>query len=98
MLLEMYTRKRPTDNMFSEEMSLREWVSEAIQKCELSEIVAPGLLLREDGAKEQCVPSIFDLAMKCLAFSPDERISMMQVVTALQKIKANLVGKYVSQY
>ncbi|KAL3638683.1 hypothetical protein CASFOL_016590 [Castilleja foliolosa] len=69
MLLEMFTRKRPTDDMFSTEMSLKEWVRE---NGATEVIVAPGLLLsREDqhfSAHEQCVSSVFDLAMKCLAF------------------------------
>lgn len=32
MLLEMFTRKKPRDDMFSGEMSLKEWVGEAMQE------------------------------------------------------------------
>ncbi|GFP81428.1 probable LRR receptor-like serine/threonine-protein kinase at3g47570 [Phtheirospermum japonicum] len=91
MLLEMFTRKRPTDDMFSADMSLKEWVAEN----SVSEVVAPGLLSREDqhfSAHELCVSSVFDLAMKCLAFSPDERINMIQVVAALHKVRSNLIA------
>ncbi|XP_057785108.1 putative receptor-like protein kinase At3g47110 [Salvia miltiorrhiza] len=90
LLLEMFTCKRPTDDMFNGEMSLKEWVKNALQENAISGIVAAGLLSREDpqfSAKLECVESIFELAMKCLAFSPEERINMMQVVAALHKIK-----------
>ncbi|XP_047977661.1 LRR receptor-like serine/threonine-protein kinase EFR isoform X2 [Salvia hispanica] len=91
LLLEIFTSTKPTDDMFSVEMGLKEWVNNALQENGISEVVAPGLLSREDrhfSAKEQCVVSIFDLAMKCLAFSAEERINMMQVAAALQKFKA----------
>ncbi|KAL8482021.1 hypothetical protein ACS0TY_028251 [Phlomoides rotata] len=95
LLLEMFTRKKPTDDMFSGEMSLKEWVEGALQENAGSEIVAPGLLSSEDqhiSAKEECVSSVFDMAMKCLAFSPDERIDMIQVVAALRKIKIKVTA------
>ncbi|KAG8378392.1 hypothetical protein BUALT_Bualt08G0132700 [Buddleja alternifolia] len=96
LLLEMFTMKKPTDDMFSEEMSLKDWVSGAIlQENSIDEVVAPGLLTRDDqhfSAKEQCVSSVFGLAMECLAFSPDERINTIQIVAALQKINATVIA------
>ncbi|KAL3638684.1 hypothetical protein CASFOL_016591 [Castilleja foliolosa] len=92
MLLEMFTRKRPTGDMFSGEMSIKEWVRE---NGAIEVIVAPGLLSREDqhfSEHEQCVSSVFDLAMKCLAFLPDERIDMIQVVATLHKVKSKLIA------
>ncbi|KAL6550447.1 hypothetical protein OROMI_020935 [Orobanche minor] len=81
MLLEMFTRKRPTDDVFGGEMSLKEWVIEALKHNAAIEIAAPALLSRGDrhfAAKEQCMSSIFELAVKCLAFSPNERINKHQ--------------------
>ncbi|KAH6767779.1 hypothetical protein C2S52_018762 [Perilla frutescens var. hirtella] len=95
MVLEIFTGKKPTDDMFSGEMSLKEWVSEALQENAATEIVALTLLSREDhhfSAKEQCVSSIFNLAMKCLAVLPEERINMIEAVAALQKIKTTVVA------
>ncbi|KAK6116634.1 hypothetical protein DH2020_049633 [Rehmannia glutinosa] len=95
LLLEMFTGKKPTDDMFNEEMGLKDCVHEALQENAVSEIVAPGLLAREDqyfSAKEECVSSIFSLGMKCLVISCDERINMMQTVAALQRIKAKVVA------
>ncbi|GFP81314.1 probable LRR receptor-like serine/threonine-protein kinase at3g47570 [Phtheirospermum japonicum] len=93
LLLEIFTRKKPTDDMFSEEMSLKDWVHKALQENAVSEVVAPDLLAREDKqfyAKEECVSSIFSLAMRCLVVSP-ERINMIETAAALQRIKANVV-------
>ncbi|KAG8378343.1 hypothetical protein BUALT_Bualt08G0127500 [Buddleja alternifolia] len=96
LLLEMFTRKKPTDDMFSEEMSLKDWVSEALlQQNAVNEIVTPGLLTREDqhfSSKEKCVSSVFRLAMECLAFSPEERINTIEIVAALQKIKSRFLA------
>lgn len=95
MLLEMFTSKKPTDDMFSEEMSLKEWVNKALQEDAVSEIMAIDLLSREDDhfpAKEKCVSSILELAMKCLAYSADERLNMKQTVATLRTIKSRIVA------
>ncbi|XP_073036576.1 uncharacterized protein [Primulina eburnea] len=94
-LLELFTSKKPTNDMFTEEMSLKDWVSEALQENIVTEIAAAGLLVQEDrhfSAKEQCVSSIFDLAMKCLAISPQERINMIETVVILKKIKSSFLA------
>ncbi|GER35774.1 leucine-rich repeat protein kinase family protein [Striga asiatica] len=67
LLLEIFTRKKPTDNMFCEDMSLKEWVHEALRDNAATEVVGLDLLTREDEyfhAKEECVSSVFSLAMK----------------------------------
>ncbi|XP_073035633.1 putative receptor-like protein kinase At3g47110 [Primulina eburnea] len=94
-LLELFTSKKPTDDMFTEEMSLKDWVSETLQENIVTEIAAASLLNQEDrhfSAKEQCVSSIFDLAMKCLAISPQERINMIETVVRLKKIKSSFLA------
>ncbi|KAK6114756.1 hypothetical protein DH2020_007025 [Rehmannia glutinosa] len=95
LLLEIFTKKKPTNDMFNEEMSLKDWVHEALQENNVTEIVAPDLLVREDQhlcAKEECVSSVFSLAMECLALLPEERTNMIQIVAALQRIKAKVVA------
>ncbi|XP_047952438.1 putative receptor-like protein kinase At3g47110 [Salvia hispanica] len=91
MLLEMFTGKKPTDDLFGEEMSLKVWASEAIEQTAAIEMVQTTLLSSEDqhySAKEECVLSTLELAMKCLAISADERINMIEAATALHKIHA----------
>ncbi|KAK6130556.1 hypothetical protein DH2020_035702 [Rehmannia glutinosa] len=93
LLLEIFTRKKPTNDMFSEEMSLKDWVHEALQENSVTEIVAPDLLAREDQhlrTKEECVSSIFSLAVKCLALLPEERTNMIQIVALSKGLKPKL--------
>ncbi|XP_042035969.1 leucine-rich repeat receptor protein kinase EMS1-like isoform X2 [Salvia splendens] len=92
MLLEMFTGKKPTDDMFDGEMRLKEWESESLQ--EKSVPISPTLLSSEDRdfcAKEQCVLSIYELAMKCLATTPHERINMIEAANTLHMINATMV-------
>ncbi|XP_047961824.1 probable LRR receptor-like serine/threonine-protein kinase At3g47570 [Salvia hispanica] len=95
LLLEMFTGKRPTDDIFGEERSLKWWVSEAIEKNTATELVAPALLSCEDqhySPKVKCMISVFELAMKCLADSADERINLIEAATALHMIYATIVA------
>lgn len=85
----MFTSKKPTDDMFNDTMNIKEWVENALQENAIREIVASGLISIEDGHSFQCVTSIFELAIKCLAFSCEKRTNMKHVVVALQKIKAD---------
>ncbi|KAL2538621.1 putative receptor-like protein kinase [Forsythia ovata] len=111
MLLEMYTRKKPTDAMFGEKMSLKSWVSQSLDENKIIEVVDAKLLRREDtnfSGKEQCVLSILALAMECLINSPMERISTREVVARLEKIKMTFLrttkdakdgnGKQINEY
>ncbi|KAL2538729.1 putative receptor-like protein kinase [Forsythia ovata] len=93
-LLEMYARKKLTDALFGEKMSLKSWVSQSLDENKIIEVVDANLLRREDNnfsAKEQCVLSILALAMECLINSPMERISTREVVARLEKIKTTFL-------
>ncbi|CAA0827777.1 Probable LRR receptor-like serine/threonine-protein kinase [Striga hermonthica] len=97
LLLEMFTGRRPTDEIFGEEMSLREWVSRALMHGNLSsEVLSPSLLSVDDPifpVHEQCVSSVFELALKCSTASVAGRIDMVQVVAALHNIRAKLTTR-----
>ncbi|CAI9759095.1 unnamed protein product [Fraxinus pennsylvanica] len=96
LLLEMYTRKKPTDAMFGEEMILKSWVSHSLAENTITEVVDNNLLGKEDenfSRKEQCVSSILALAIECLHNIPRERINMREVVTRLRKIKATFLAR-----
>ncbi|XP_073043655.1 uncharacterized protein [Primulina eburnea] len=89
-LLETFTRKKPTDEMFNEETSLKDWVNISLQKNTILEVVDISLLKPEDqdfSAREQCVSSVLGLAMSCLAISPSARIGIREVSTRLEQIR-----------
>ncbi|KAJ0081662.1 hypothetical protein Patl1_11947 [Pistacia atlantica] len=89
MLMETFTRKKPTDEIFTEEINLRRWVGESLCNTEM-QVVDTNLLRRDDehfSSKEECVSSILSLAMECTRESPTERISIREVATRLIKIR-----------
>ena len=105
-LLEVFTRKKPTDPMFVGELSLRRWVSQAFPH-ELSNVVDSSIL--QDGIEDESKPpenfsilninliSIIELALLCSSVVPEERMPMKDVVVKLNKIKSNYnsqLGKY----
>ncbi|XP_042033012.1 receptor kinase-like protein Xa21 isoform X2 [Salvia splendens] len=101
MLLEMFTRKKPTDDMFGGEMSLKEWVGEALQANDINQVLAPALLPEQDrnfDMKMNWLTSVFELAMKCLAISPSERINMIEAAATLKKIKAKIETRVTRRY
>ncbi|KAJ1284909.1 hypothetical protein BS78_03G241500 [Paspalum vaginatum] len=101
-LLEILTRKRPTDPMFVSELSLRQWVSQAFPH-ELSNVVDSSILQDEfnngiDDASRTpedfsvtntYLASVIELALLCSRVAPEERIPMNDVVVKLNRIKSN---------
>lgn len=83
-LLEIFTKKKPTDDMFEGGLNLKDWVMESIEKKTVMEVVDRSLNFP---AMEEFLYSIFGLAMDCLADLPKKRCNMRDVVAALQKIK-----------
>ncbi|KDO39239.1 hypothetical protein CISIN_1g005760mg [Citrus sinensis] len=93
MLMETFTRKKPTDEIFNGEMTLKHWVNDWLP-ISTKEIVDPNLLSREDinfVAKEQCVSFVFNVAMECTVESPEQRINAKEIVTKLLKIRDSLL-------
>ncbi|EOY13289.1 Leucine-rich repeat protein kinase family protein, putative [Theobroma cacao] len=90
LVIETLTRKKPTDEMFIGEMSLKHWVNESIPSA-LTQVVDANLLIgkreREHFAIKDCTSSVLQLALECLEELPEERIDMKNVVAKLKKIK-----------
>ncbi|XP_022764486.1 probable LRR receptor-like serine/threonine-protein kinase At3g47570 [Durio zibethinus] len=93
LLLEMFTGKRPTDEMFKEGFSLYKFVVAALPE-RVIEIMDPFLL--QEGVSQgidrhlQCWNSIYEIGLTCSAESPSERMGMSDVVTKLCSIKDKL--------
>ncbi|KAK8300335.1 hypothetical protein V6Z12_D05G382400 [Gossypium hirsutum] len=93
-LIETFTKKKPTDNVFVEEESIRHWMERSLPKGAI-EISDVDLLRREDEyivVKANCISSIMELALNCSAELPEERKDMKDVVVELKKIKQRLLN------
>ncbi|XP_044476886.1 putative receptor-like protein kinase At3g47110 [Mangifera indica] len=88
LLMETFTRKKPTDEMFVEEMSLKNLVETSLPNAVI-EVMDGNLLREEDGfaAKVNCMLSIMNLALNCTIESSEQRINMKEALAKLKKIK-----------
>ncbi|XP_057841056.2 putative leucine-rich repeat receptor-like serine/threonine-protein kinase At2g24130 isoform X2 [Cryptomeria japonica] len=94
LLLEMLTRKRPTDQMFVDGLSLRTWVSMAFPE-RISEVVDNSLLLCNGAVTDatcNCLIQLIRVALLCSKDSPKDRPSMAEVVELLECIEEMFEG------
>ncbi|CAN6694732.1 unnamed protein product [Malus baccata var. baccata] len=92
-LMETFTKRKPTDEMFVGEMDLKEWIADSLfPNAAIGEVVDTDILgAEEDGdfvSKRDCLLSVMRLALACSAALPGERINMKDAVVTLNKIKA----------
>ncbi|TYJ39174.1 hypothetical protein E1A91_A04G048400v1 [Gossypium mustelinum] len=93
-LIETFTKKKPTDNFFAEERTIRHWMESSLPQGAI-EIADVDLLKREDEyfiVKANCISSIMELALNCSAELPEKRKDMKDVVVELKKIKQRLLN------
>lgn len=92
MLMETFTRKKPTDEMFSENLSLREWIRQSWPST-MDKIIDPELMIPEEKNKTekvQCLSSIVELSLRCTADLPEERMNIKHVLAQLKNIRTML--------
>ena len=91
-LLEMITRKKPTDEMFAGELGIRQWIASLPDKME---VIDDGLLRMEDGrdvtVMQTILSSILELGLRCSEELPNERLDIKDVVAKVNKIKLALL-------
>ncbi|WKA10421.1 hypothetical protein VitviT2T_027992 [Vitis vinifera] len=96
MLMETFTRKKPTHEMFVGGLSLRQWVDSSFPDL-IMEVVDANLLARDqnntNGNLQTCLLSIMGLGLQCSLDSPEQRLDMKEVVVRLSKIRQ----QYISQ-
>ncbi|KAL7212367.1 hypothetical protein ACSBR2_015117 [Camellia fascicularis] len=90
LLMETFTRVKPTNEMFFEDMTMKRWVRESLPNA-ISHVIDANLLKPEDEHLTtvvlQCVSSIMELALSCSAESSEERMNMKDVLVTLKKVK-----------
>ncbi|PON76723.1 Tyrosine-protein kinase, partial [Parasponia andersonii] len=115
--LEMFTGKRPTDEMFKDDFNLHNFVKMALPE-RLVQIVDYSLLpgeteetavRREHGGNyindggfdnlnqisthlQKCLVSVLEIGLACSRESPNERLSMANVIKEIQHIKNAYLG------
>ncbi|XP_059627854.1 receptor kinase-like protein Xa21 [Cornus florida] len=99
MLMETVTRKKPTDDLFAGDLSLKDWVNQSLPDA-IIHVVDSNLLRPEEQnytAKVHCLSSIMELGLKCSAESPHERINMKDalIVRSLRQVTSGLNEDYI---
>ncbi|KAL8506449.1 hypothetical protein ACS0TY_017370 [Phlomoides rotata] len=93
LLMEVFSRRKPTEEMFSGELTLKRWVFESYPNAVI-EIVDSELLNADDKSigyrHESCLTSIIGVALDCTADLAEERPNMKDIVARMNKIKQNL--------
>ncbi|XP_060195266.1 probable LRR receptor-like serine/threonine-protein kinase At3g47570 [Lycium barbarum] len=95
MVMETFTRKRPYDEMFKENLSMRSWVYNSLRAAP-EEIIDVTLMEPEEidfQKKLLCVSSILELALHCTTETPNERLNMKEVLANIKKIKLEFLRK-----
>lgn len=96
MLMEVFTRNKPSDETFSGDLSLRSWVNGNVPNA-VFQIIDSNILSSDEEhfhEKLSCLCSIMELALNCTMESPKERINMKNVVATLKKIQNQLLAYY----
>eukprot|EP00261_Vitis_vinifera_P036839 XP_019078082.1 PREDICTED: putative receptor-like protein kinase At3g47110 [Vitis vinifera] len=81
LLMEVFARKKPMDEMFTGDVTLKTWVESLSSS--VIEVVDANLLRRDNedlATKLSYLSSLMALALACTADSPEERINMKDVV------------------
>ncbi|KAM7494652.1 hypothetical protein LguiB_029261 [Lonicera macranthoides] len=100
LVLEVFTGKRPTNDMFKDGLNLHSFAEVALLD-EVTEVVDPMLLQEGDKQKkgtngtqtrQECLISILKIGVTCSSESPKERMRSSEVVGMLQSIRNRIVG------
>ncbi|XP_022870741.1 LRR receptor-like serine/threonine-protein kinase EFR [Olea europaea var. sylvestris] len=98
-LMETFTKKKPTDDIFVGELTMRRWVLELHQNA-IMQIMDVDLV---DGveenikSKEICFKSIMRLALQCTTNLPEERLNIEYVLIRLKKIKVEFLSNSIGE-
>ncbi|KAL7265342.1 hypothetical protein ACSBR1_003166 [Camellia fascicularis] len=87
LMLEIFTKKKPTDEMFTGEMDLQRWVSMELPN-QVMDIIDRGLLGNELKSESfDCVVGVLEIGLMCAGKSPDSRPSMREVSMMIKNVR-----------
>ncbi|CAI9784399.1 unnamed protein product [Fraxinus pennsylvanica] len=88
-LMETFTKRKPTDAIFEGELTMRRWVIESFPDAimQIVDIDVVNEVEENIRSKERCITSIMGLALECTSDLPEERLNMKDVLTRLKEIK-----------
>ena len=95
LLIETFTGKKPTNEMFEGDLSIKEWVKESYPDA-IKDVIDPKLLIDNEWQfvmKRDCLVSILRLALDCLADLPNERKNIKDALVVLEKIKMKFLNE-----
>jgi len=101
LLLEMFTRKQPTSDMFVGDLDLHNWVNFAFPN-RLKEVIDNGLFSEvyvdefEENNVYKCLISLLHVGLLCSKYSLEGRPTMRVVVRMLESIREDLVANAVA--
>eukprot|EP00257_Ricinus_communis_P019798 XP_015578891.2 probable LRR receptor-like serine/threonine-protein kinase At3g47570 [Ricinus communis] len=97
LLLEMFTGKRPTDNIFIEGLNLHNYVKMALPE-QVGNLVDPILLegrsidrTMQNNIILECLISIFEIGISCSAEQPHQRMNISDAASRLRSVKNKLL-------
>lgn len=104
LLLETFTGKRPTDEIFEEGLNIHQYAKMALPE-KLMTIVDPNLLQREvevttaqenlsqiNANMEKCLHSVLEIGLACSVEPPKERMKREEVIRELLLVKKAFLG------
>ncbi|KAI7726881.1 hypothetical protein M8C21_003329 [Ambrosia artemisiifolia] len=97
MLMEIFTRKSPTDEMFVGDLSLKTWVQSAFPN-NLDQVLDPDLHQVPDEfcsdsqsmrfkLQLDCLTTLIGVALSCTSDSPEGRITIAEALRKLKCVK-----------
>ncbi|XP_057837314.2 putative leucine-rich repeat receptor-like serine/threonine-protein kinase At2g24130 [Cryptomeria japonica] len=95
LILELLTRRRPTDDMFTEGINLQKWIEMHFPN-RISDVVDNCLLIdaHESGTSMviECLTQFMQIGLFCTRESPQERPDMTEIVERLNTIRSAFLG------
>ncbi|XP_055805177.1 probable LRR receptor-like serine/threonine-protein kinase At3g47570 isoform X2 [Solanum dulcamara] len=93
-IMEAFTGRRPSDEMFTGDLSLKLWVNDSLPTG-VTQIVDADLIrpTKEplNANMQRCLVSVMELALSCTSVSPDARINTKEALSELKKIRIQLI-------